>query len=332
MIDVQEKSPGEYQLSWESEFGEHSISVSASTNPLSTAEKLLSKQAIGCADFSGLSSGRRHYFRLEDQNGRQRIAATRNLPLGGAVNFRDLGGYEIADGRYTKWGAIFRSGHLSELSRADQDYLSNLDIRTVCDFRREIEIKNEASLIPGSPRIHNVEIIPGARDPNHIQQLFAGTEEPEDVVDAMIEIMRTLITDAAPQYKKLFELLLEHNTGAFLMNCSAGKERTGVGVALVLMALGASRDTIKYDFMLSGKYYPIEREVPRVFEKYDVKLRGDAGRRLVMPLLEARDAYIQVVFDEIDKRYYSDEAFIREVIGLGDRELKHLRESYGAVA
>ena len=332
MIDVQEKSPGDYYLNWEPVFGERSISVSASTNPAPDAEKLLSKQAISHADFSGLSSGRRHYFHLEDTHGNQRTAATRNIALGGAVNFRDLGGYEIAGGRYTKWGAIFRSGHLSKLSRADQDYLSNLGIRTVCDFRREIEIKNEASLIPGSPQIHNVEIIPGARDPNHIQQLFAGTEEPEDVVDAMIEIMRTLITEAAPQYKKLFELLLEHNAGAFLMNCSAGKERTGVAVALVLMALGASRDTIRYDFMLSGKYYPIEKEVPRVFEKYDVKLRGDAGRRLVMPLLEARDAYIQVVFDEIDKRHHSDEAFIREVIGLGDGELRQLRERYGASA
>lgn len=327
MIEVLEKSPGHYQLHWESEFEQRPVRVSAGASPAGQAE-ILSQETVSQAEYSGLPTDRRYYFHLEDKHGTQRTAATRNVSLGGAVNFRDLGGYEIADGRLTKWGILFRSGHLSKLSAEDQRYLSHLDIRTVCDFRREIEIQNEASLIPGSPIIHNVPIIPGARDPNHIQQLFEGTEKPEDVVEAMIEIMRTLITEAAPQYKQLFDLLLAHDGGTFLMNCSAGKERTGVGVALVLMALGASRETIKYDFMLSGKYYPIESEVPRVFEKYEVKLRGDAGKRLVMPLLEARDAYIQVVFDEIDKKYHSDEAFIREVFNLGDGELKQLRERY----
>jgi protein-tyrosine phosphatase len=328
MIEVQETSPGDYQIDWETEFKQRPVSVYSDLTPKFPGGLLLGEGQIKNGRYAGLPTQRRHYFHIEDQQGLRRLAAQRNIPLSGAVNFRDLGGYLTNGGQVTKWGTLFRSGHMSRLTSEDQTYLAQLDIRTVCDFRREIEIQSEASLLPGSPTTHNVQITPGARDANHIQQLFAGTDKPEDVVAAMLEIMRILITDAAPQYKKLFELLLEHDDGTFLMNCSAGKERTGVGVALLLMALGVPRETIQYDFMLSGKYYPIESEIPRVFEKYEVGLRGEAGRRLVMPLLEARQAYIQVVFDEIDKNFASDEAFIRDTFMLGDVELSHLRAKF----
>ena len=59
-----------------------------------------------------------------------------------------------------------------------------------------------------------------------------------------------------------------------LLNCSAGKERTGIGAALVLSALGVPRRTVLYDFMLSERYFPAESEIPRVREKYGVTDEG----------------------------------------------------------
>ena len=66
--------------------------------------------------------------------GGQRVAV-RLLPLEGGRNFRDLGGYPTLDGRRVRWGRVFRSGMMANLTDADYDYLSALGIRVVCDFR-----------------------------------------------------------------------------------------------------------------------------------------------------------------------------------------------------
>lgn len=331
MIAVTETSPGSYQLDWRAVFADQPVSIYSSCDPDGDDWQIIDENASETGQYSGFDADKRYFFRIENQPGEQCLAAQRDVPLEGAVNFRDLGGYPTILKSHTRWGRIYRSGHMARLTVNDHKYLENIGIRTICDFRREIEIQNEGSSLPTPGTTYNVQIVPGARDPNHIQHLFAGTQEPQDVLEAMIEIMRILIAEAAPQYKRLFELLLAHENGAFLMNCSAGKERTGVGSALVLMALGVPREQIKYDFMLSGKYFPIQSEIPRVIEKYSVELPGEAGVRLVMPLLEAHEAYIDAVFDEIDKNFTSDEAFIRETYSLGDNELKLLRAKFTTV-
>ncbi|MGR8950293.1 MAG: tyrosine-protein phosphatase [Gammaproteobacteria bacterium] len=328
MIDVREISAGEYEIDWREAFQRRPVKISANTKPESRPSSQLAENQVEVGKFTGLQPGARYYFHIEDESGARAIAAQRGLPLEGAVNFRDFGGYRTADGRVTRWGKFFRSGHLSNLSAADQDYLAQLNITTVCDFRRQLEIDNEPSLIPGDPSFHHVEIVPGARDPKHIHQLFAAARKPDDVFNEMIEIMRILVTDAAPHYRRLFEIMMAHEDGAFLMNCSAGKERTGVGAALVLMALGVPREIIEYEFMLSERYYPVEREVPRVIEKYDVALPGEAGEKLVMPLLETHKEYIRVVFEEIDKRFESDEQFIKSTYDLTSDDLAVLRDKY----
>ena len=328
MIQVTETASGTYEIDWSDEFATQPVTVSVATDPNAATYDVIAVDQTRRGVYTGLRADTRHYFLIDNGQGRRVYAAQRNISLEGAVNFRDFGGYLTTDSRATKWGRFFRSGHLSRLTEQDQSYLRQLDISTVCDFRRDVEIQNEKSLIPGMPATHHVPITPGARDPDHIKHLFAGTDRPQDVFDAMAEIMRILITEAAPQYKRLFEVMLEHEDGGFLMNCSAGKERTGVGSALVLMALGVPRKTIEYDFMLSGTYYPVTSEVPRVIEKYDVELPGEAGVRLVMPLLETHQAYIQIVFDEIDKLAGSDEEFIKGTYGLTDADLTTLRAKY----
>jgi protein-tyrosine phosphatase len=59
----------------------------------------------------------------------------RHVPLSGQPNFRDLGGYETADGRRVKWGRVYRSGELSQLSEDDVAKLGDLGIKTVVDLR-----------------------------------------------------------------------------------------------------------------------------------------------------------------------------------------------------
>ena len=70
----------------------------------------------------------------------------RNIDLDGATNFRDLGGYEASNGSKIKKGLVFRSDHLSNLTIEDINILKELGIKTICDFRSDVELIENPSL------------------------------------------------------------------------------------------------------------------------------------------------------------------------------------------
>jgi len=85
-----------------------------------------------CARISGVDPDVRHYFEVVPEGGSGIIVAERRVPLRGAVNFRDLGGYKTSDGRSIKWDRIFRSDNLARLTDKDQDLLRKIGIKLVC--------------------------------------------------------------------------------------------------------------------------------------------------------------------------------------------------------
>ena len=69
----------------------------------------------------------------------------RHIPLEGAVNFRDLGGYETTDGRKIRWRTLFRADGLSRLTDNDRATMRQLGVATVIDLRSSHEVKVGAS-------------------------------------------------------------------------------------------------------------------------------------------------------------------------------------------
>lgn len=292
------------------------------TQPLATA-------ASGEIDLRVLSPGDRWYFHLQPRTGGGLIAAQRDVPLEGGTNFRDLGGYCCDDGRRVHWGCLFRSGHLSHLTEAGKTAYAALDIRTICDFRLEEERQNENATLPNHPRIETLSIPPGINDSYYLHRLFASSENPLLIVDAVHEMLRSFVQDCAPRYAHLFEILLSAPKGGILLNCSAGKERTGVGAIVLLLALGVPRPTVRHDFMLSARYFPVAAEIDRVIRKYSVKHPDrDLAVSMIMPLLETRESYIDTVFAAIDSEYGSDAAYLQRALGLDERKLARLRDLY----
>ena len=74
----------------------------------------------------------------------------RKIVLDGTSNTRELGGYKTEDGRSLKWGVLYRSDKLSELTDADQEYLLELGIKRVIDFRSSEEKQNEPDQLPST--------------------------------------------------------------------------------------------------------------------------------------------------------------------------------------
>ncbi|MGB9339053.1 MAG: tyrosine-protein phosphatase, partial [Polyangiales bacterium] len=83
----------------------------------------------------------------------------RHVPLSGQPNFRDLGGYAAVDGRTVKWGLVFRSGELSQLSDDDLSRLGGLGIRAVVDLRSPQEVSARgAGRLPPDAQAHPMPI------------------------------------------------------------------------------------------------------------------------------------------------------------------------------
>jgi len=80
----------------------------------------------------------------------QGVLVDRGLPLEGGNNFRDLGGYQTAQGRQVVWGTLFRSGSMSGLTDADYALLGTLGIRVISDLRSTNERQREPTRWRGS--------------------------------------------------------------------------------------------------------------------------------------------------------------------------------------
>lgn len=328
-IRVSTIGPGIHHLDWRDAFGDAPAEISAHRLPdAGDPPACMVRSAAGSAELVTPTLDR-PYFRLVPAEGSGLIVARRDLPLDGCVNFRDLGGYATDDGRRVRWGRVFRSGHMANLSDAGKRDFATLDIRAVCDFRMEEERATENADLPGAPVTATLGIPPGVGDREYFHRVFASTRDPAVVREAVHETLRHIVRTAGARYARMFDVLLANRDGSVLLNCSAGKERTGIGAALFLTALGVPRDTVRHDFLLSGVYFPALSEVGRVREKYGVNADDEAlAVALVMPLLETPASYVDAALDAIDASHGGIDDYLARACGVGPAERRLLRELY----
>ena len=326
-VEVVRLPANRYRLAWPPDFAPGGLSVFAGATPetIDLAAPLV-RNARGGSEIEATTSP--CYFALAADDREPLVVGARHLALDGATNLRDVGGYAASDGRRLRWGRLFRSGHLSNLTEASQRVLAELDVRTVCDLRVPEERATELMVLPHCPRLVTLDIPPGLNDRHYFHRLFARTEDPVEVA-AAIEITLRGLVRAAERYHPMFDALLDAPDGAVLFNCSAGKERTGIGMVFLLMALGVPRPTIRHDFLLSKRYFPVHVETPRVLRKYAVPNRTEAElRRLVAPMLDTRAAYADAIFAAIDEQAGSVEEFLAERLAMSPERCARLRERF----
>lgn len=236
----------------------------------------------------------------------------RHLPLKGGFNFRDLGGYRTTDGKTVKWGKVFRSDEMHNLTQADLDYLNQIPLHTVVDFRSEGEIKSAPDKIPPSVKTRFELIInPGSHSSSSNPGVF-GDDAGEVFME---ELNRSFITDPViiDQYKTFFGLLQDEKNVPLLFHCTAGKDRTGMGAALFLASLGVDEQTIFEDYLLSNRY--LEKKYKAITDSIPS----------LKALFEVRLQYLQAGFDQIKKDHESVENFLQNTLCV---DLKRMRQLY----
>jgi protein-tyrosine phosphatase len=269
----------------------------------------------------------RHYFYLESEQGEGVVLAERQLPLEGAPNFRDLGGYETWDGRRLKWGKLYRSSKLSALTEQDIHRVKRLGLTLVCDFRHLQEQELEPSLLESEPATHvSLPVTPGSLG-HFLENLHSGIVAVEDSSSLMQAINREFVTHQMPRYAEMFRLLLlgEHQV---LIHCASGKDRTGFGAALILDVLGVEEDRIVDDYLLTNRYLPLEEDIERLSRELRDHRGEPLSEAVLRPLLEVRPEYIAACFEEIRRRYDSREHFFETALELDEEKLALLRERY----
>ncbi len=239
----------------------------------------------------------------------------RVLPLQGASNFRDLGGYPGHGGRPVRWRRLFRSAHLGALSDADRALLQQLGVSRAFDFRGVHERAGEPYQLPGLQQ-HSLAIEPSVVQ--RMQDMLAAGERLDAAAAGrlMRELYQSLVNDQAHRFAAMFEQLLQDDAPAVL-HCTAGKDRTGYAAALILLALGVPRELVMQDFLLSNDLYRRPdlpaTQTPR--EALEVLWRVEVG-------------FLQAALDAVDAEHGGIERYFEQRLGLGPAARRTLAQRY----
>lgn len=249
--------------------------------------------------------------------------AERYIDIEGAQNMRDLGGLFTQDGYQVKWGKLFRSGNIAEVTQDDYKRLIPLGISTICDFRTKVEVEASPDQWPGLNQISQIHI-PVGEGKGLTDGLMSKISSPDfQAAKMMVEMNQSFVTDYSEEFGQFFRLLLEEDNYPLLFHCSAGKDRTGFASALVLSALGVSREDIMDEYMMTNFYLHDDSEellkkAALFFGVSHKKLRG---------LLEVRTEYLQAAFTTIENEYGTVEKYLDEELKIGPLEIEQLKET-----
>jgi len=298
------------------------VNVLFSTDPAASPGAM---QIISIRDYDGEhlapAQKSRSYFLIQDSGGGDLKVAERFIPLAGALNFRDIGGYPTADGQHVRWGMIYRSSELANLTAEDYAGLNRLGIRTIHDLRSVEERSDKPTIWQGAPQ---PEILSHdyAMDTSPMTGAFRDGASVEKARSVMTRYYAMMIDSHRTQFRTVFAQLLEGENGAILYHCSDGKDRTGVQTALILAALGVSRDAILADFELSNAHARPRMTVAALTTSPTL-LPPDVNA----VLMNADKSYLQAFFDAIDSRYGGVDGYLAE-LGVGAAERQTLRARY----
>ncbi len=245
----------------------------------------------------------------------------RHVVLDGAANFRDLGGYAADDGRTVRWGRLFRSDALGDLSDRDLEKLVELDIALVCDFRSPLEVEEAPDRLPAEdpPEWLSIPILDDATLQVEIRErILSGDTDGFDWDGMLVEANRRFVTDYSPRYAAMFERITQPDSLPAVIHCTAGKDRAGFGAAAILRTLGVPEETVMEDFLLSNHYtaHAIERMLWTI--RLVSLFRTDP--EVLRPIFGVEPRYLQAAFDEIESRYGDFDTYRRQALGLSDEE------------
>jgi protein-tyrosine phosphatase len=251
----------------------------------------------------------------------------RLIPFERVLNFRDFGGWETADGARIARGVLYRSASFHDATEADIARLEAMNVRFMVDLRRPEERAHEPNRWPGDEArvVRNDE---GAQIglPPHLQALLQENLTAESVAGYMRSIYREFAFD--PRHIQLYRTWfkkLGEGGGPAIIHCAAGKDRTGLGCALTLIALGVPEDAVYADYEFTNQAIDLDARLPRIKARMEERLGRTLDPEALKPMLGVDVNYLRGALDAIDARYGSALNYLDRALGVDAAARAELR-------
>ncbi len=253
----------------------------------------------------------------------------RVIPMAGVHNFRDYGGYTLVGGGRLKRGMLWRSGQHNGATDDDLDKVAAVGLASVFDLRTskeralypcrrpdgyagEVHFSADPDRPKFAPHIEAARGFAGARDAGFIHEMMSDTY-------TRIAFRPELLAMTRGHAKALSE-----GKGPSLINCMAGKDRTGVAVAAIQLAAGVHRDDVMADYLLTNTAGDSEARIRKGMETVR-GVNGDISDEAARAIMGVEPEYLEAAFAAIDERHGSIDAWLAEALGLDEAARDQLR-------
>ena len=267
-----------------------------------------------------------------------------------SANLRDLGGLATIDGQRVRTGQLFRSGHLSELDRAEAAILGGLGLRTIIDLRRPSEVADFPTPdLDGVDRLwmsvspedsefavaanllfgNQPERVDTAEDSGFAvaaNLLFGNQPEQVDIATMLEGYFRNTVTNRLDGYRPVFEAATDPDRQPLLFHCMGGKDRTGFVAGVLLRLLGVGQEEVMADYLLTNEILGdrmarrADQARQRIAQRSGVEPDQVDERHLegVRAMLYTRPSFLQASFDAVTDKFGTWETFRRDGLGIDD--------------
>jgi protein-tyrosine phosphatase len=321
---VQRIDSSTVELCWQPKDRKPTVAMCSGLRQKDRMQKVpVDESSIGCVKITGLDPASRHYFHVRDEDGNRFMTAERRVPLEGAVNFRDIGGYKTIDGREVKWGKVFRSDGLARLTEQDHQTMMQMGIERVFDFRTKAEVAEAPDKLPedGSIVHVNLPVTHGKFDFVDAMARLKKGDSSWLTPDFMVNGYIRNIEDYAEVWGEVINCVADPKGPAILFHCTGGKDRTGTCAALILLMLGVDEETVVKDHQLSNTYIAgMLSGINKLIASYGV----DPDK--LVPYLTAPLDCIHALIDHIRNNYGSASDYLTKKAGVKKETQELLKE------
>lgn len=217
-------------------------------------------------------------------------------------NMRDIGGY-LVENKKLPYGKIIRSNLPNKMTKIDLENLKKMGIKTIIDLRSEEEVKKAESVFENNQCFKLLHY-----------KMNGGGNIPSTCNEVPISYMKML--EGKDVIYNIFKVLAEEEKG-ILYFCNAGKDRTGVVTALILMTLGVDKKDIIADYTLSNAYL---RDTLKEFEE---KSNNKEIKEIITPKME----YMEQFLNYFDEKYKTIDNYLQQ-IGITNEEINKIKSKY----
>lgn len=254
------------------------------------------------------------------------------LLLTEAPNFRDFGGYDTSDGGKVRTGRLYRSELLVGLTTDDQKALARLNIGLICDLRSPFErqrTQNEwPSHLPVTQLTLDIDAEMSAVRPDKWGEKLADPAfDAERARASLTYNYECMPKSFAKDLTELFKYLRADGSGAIVVHCAAGKDRTGFVSAMILHALGVSERQIFSDYLLTAQRYTSERLLAARARILPDTVLDERTEPVLRVLASVQEDFLRAALRKVDTDFGGADAYLADHCGLSEKHRSKLRDA-----